>query len=319
MSLETARSVLEAEVAAIRSVMERLDDRFMQALDCILATPDRRVIACGIGKAGLIARKVAATLASTGTTAFFMHPADALHGDLGMVAPQDALLMFSNSGESDEISRLLPFLRRSGNPIIAITGSSRSTLGVQADVVLELGRIEEACPLGLAPTSSTTAMLALGDALAVALMTRRNFTEREYARCHPGGELGRKSFRVRDAMRGEGSVAILSPSTSVRDAIAAITAARAGAALVVDGNRQLLGMFTDGDLRRSLLRGQCDLTQPVEAFMTRQPRSIGPDASVAEAGALMRQHRIGELPVVGPDGRVEGMVDLKSLLAEFPG
>lgn len=317
MSLECARSVMLAEINAIQAVMDRLDDRFLQALDCILSQPARRVITCGIGKAGIIAQKVAATLASTGTTALFLHPADALHGDLGMVGPDDAMLVFSNSGESDEISRLLPYLRRDGNPVIAITASTRSTLGVQADVVLEMGTLDEACPLGLAPTASTTAMLAIGDALAIALMRRRGFTMHEYARFHPGGALGQKSFQVRNAMRAAGAVAFLTADMPVRDAIAAISAARAGAGVVVDDAQQLLGVFTDGDLRRMLLKDGCDLAQPVRHIMTAHPRSVGADESVADALALMREHRIAEVPVVEADGTVVGMADLKSLLAEF--
>ncbi len=315
MSLDYARAVLRAEIAAIQSVLDRLGPAFEQALHIMQQVPGQRVVTCGIGKAGFIARKVAATLASTGTDAIFLHPADALHGDLGMVRKGDVALLFSNSGESDEISRLLPFLRRQGLTLIAVTSSVRSTLGVQADVVLEMGDLREACPLGLAPTASTTAMLALGDALAMALMRKRGFSASEYGRLHPAGELGRKAFLVRELMRGPDAVALVPPEASVREAIQAVSRARAGAGIVVDRSGKLLGIFTDGDLRRAILADDLVLTRPIMNVMVHDPCTVRNDAPASEALGIMRTHRIGELPVLDENDRVVGMVDLKGVLA----
>ncbi|MFH0910169.1 MAG: KpsF/GutQ family sugar-phosphate isomerase [Planctomycetota bacterium] len=315
MSLEYAKTVLRAEIAAIESVLARLGPSFEEALDMIDEAGGRRVIACGIGKAGIIAQKVAATLASTGTEALFLHPADALHGDLGVVREGDAALIFSNSGESEEISRLLPFLRRHGMKLIAVTSSMRSTLGVQSDVVLEMGNLKEACPLGLAPTASTTAMLAVGDALAMALMKRRDFTLSEYASYHPSGELGKKAFTVAEVMRSGEAVALMGPETPVREAIRLVSEARAGAGLVADGAGRLLGIFTDGDLRRGILKDPLILSRLVMNVMNHEPRTVRADAPASEALLLMREHRIGELPVLDAEGRVVGMIDLKGLLA----
>jgi len=315
MSLEYARTILKAEVCAIQSVIARLGGSVVSAIELVLAHPTGRVVTCGIGKAGIIAQKVSATLSSTGTSSFFLHPADALHGDLGMTRDGDILLVFSNSGESEEISRLLPFVRRQGLSILAITGSTRSTLGVQADLVLELGDLQEACPLGLAPTASTTAMLALGDAFAMALMKRRNFSATEYAALHPAGELGRKALSVREVMRIGDSAAIVDATTPLLDVIQRITDARAGAAAVVDSAGALLGIFTDGDLRRYLLKHNDDLSTRVDALMTPDPVAIRSDAPAAEALALLREHRIGEMPVLDESNCVIGLVDLKGILA----
>lgn len=315
MTIEYARTVLNAEIAAIESVRGRLGPPFKAAVETILSAPGR-VVACGIGKAGIIAQKVAATMASTGTEAIFLHPADALHGDLGITRAGDVALLFSNSGESDEIVRLLPSFRRLGLATVAVTGSARSTLGVQADTVLLLGDLQEACPLGLAPTASTTAMLALGDALAMTLMRERGFSATEYAAYHPAGELGRKALTVADVMRGREAVALVAPGRTVGETLAAITEARSGAAVVVGADGRLVGIFTDGDLRRGLAGCGELLSRPVDEAMTRDPQTVRCDAPAAEAFAVLREHRIGEIPVLDGDGVVVGLVDLKSLVAE---
>jgi arabinose-5-phosphate isomerase len=315
MSLEYARTVLQAEIAAIESVISKLGSSFGAAVDEILKEERTRVITSGIGKAGIIAQKVAATLASTGTESLFLHPSDALHGDLGVTRSSDVALIFSNSGESDEISALLPFLRRLGLTVIAVTGSDRSTLAVQADLVLEMGNLEEACPLGLAPTASTTAMLALGDALAMALMQRRDFSVSDYAKYHPAGELGRKTFTVAEIMRGCDSVALAGPDEPVDEVLHRIDEARAGAAIITDAQGKLLGIFTDGDLRRGLLTDKMLLTKPVMHVMVHHPRSCRDSSPAQEALVLMREHRIGELPVLDSEECVVGMVDLKGILA----
>ncbi|MBN1256694.1 MAG: KpsF/GutQ family sugar-phosphate isomerase [Planctomycetes bacterium] len=315
MTLAYGKEVLDAEVAAINSVRDHLGAAFEEALALIAEESGRRVIACGIGKAGIIAQKVAATLASTGTDAVFMHPADALHGDLGMVRKHDVALIFSNSGESDEISRLLPFLRSLGLKLIAVTSSTRSTLGVQADIVLEMGDLQEACPLGLAPTASTTAMLALGDALAMSLMKQRGFSNSDFAAIHPGGNLGKKVFTVAEVIRGKNAVALVKADTQVREVLQRISSARAGSAVVIDHNGELLGIFTDGDLRRGLLADAKLLAQEVGKVMTRTPYTINAAAAATEALAVMQKHRIGEMPVLDQDNKVCGMVDIKGLLA----
>jgi arabinose-5-phosphate isomerase len=315
MSLDYAAKILRAEIAAIESVLSRLDENFAAAVDLIANAPDCRVVTCGIGKAGIIAQKTAATLASTGTGAFYMHPSDALHGDLGMTRASDICLIFSNSGESDEISRLLPYLRRNGLGIVAITASRRSTLGVLADIVLEMGDLDEACPLGLAPTASTTAMLALGDALAMALMKRKGFGISEYAKYHPAGELGRKALTVAEVMRSRESVAMVGTEATVGETLGRITAARAGCAIVVDADHKLCGIFTDGDLRRELACDQSILAKPVKEVMTQTAFTIQSNSPAVKALAMLCEHRIGEMPVLDDGGTVVGMVDLKGLVA----
>lgn len=315
MDLEYAKTVLRSEISAIESVIDHLGASFGKAVDLILANRESRVITSGIGKAGIIAQKVAATLASTGTESLFLHPSDALHGDLGVTRTKDIALIFSNSGESDEISSLLPFLRRLGLAVIALTGSTRSTLGVQADIVLEIGDLDEACPLGLAPTASTTAMLALGDALAMVLMQRRNFSMADYARFHPAGELGKRAFTVSEVMRGSESVAFASPEQPVSEVLHLINVARAGAAIIVDQAKHLLGIFTDGDLRRGIITDPLLLSRPVMHVMVHKPHACRQEDPVHQALQMMREYRIGEMPVLDSQGMVAGMIDLKTILA----
>lgn len=316
MSLAYAREVMAAEANAIQSLCERLDERFERALD-VLAGGTGRIVTCGMGKAGLIAQKIAATLSSTGSPAFAMHPADALHGDLGMVSQGDVALILSNSGESEEVTRLLPCLRRAGVRLVAVTASERSTLAAHADVVLLLGEIEEACPLGLAPTATTTAMLALGDALALCLMKRKGFRTEDYAQLHPAGVLGRKALPVADAMRVGASVAVVGPDATVSETILAITRARAGAAAVVDEARRVLGIFCDGDLRRGVESDPNILSRAVGEVMTRDCTTVAGGTRAGDVLDLMRGKRIADIPVVDADGRLLGVADLKGLVASL--
>lgn len=317
MTLEYARQALTAEIHALEIVREHLDQRFVDAADCVCQSSGR-IVTCGMGKAGIIAQKIAATLSSTGTPSFYLHPADALHGDLGMVHPEDIALVLSNSGESEEVTRLLPCLRRVGAKIIAMTCSERSTLAAHSDYILYLGEIEEACPLGLAPTATTTAMLAMGDALALALMKRKGFQVQDYAQLHPAGALGRKVLPVEDVMRVGDAVATVSPSAMISDAILAITRARSGAAVVVDDTGKVLGIFCDGDLRRGLEEtGSEVLARPVTERMTTGCQTVQVGTRAGEVLDIMRQKRIAEVPVVAENGTLAGVADLKGLLASL--
>lgn len=316
MSIENAVSAIDAEIAALRVLKENLDESLISALDVMQACRGR-VIVSGMGKAGLVGQKIAATLASTGTPAFFMHPAEALHGDLGMITKDDTCLFVSNSGESDEITRLLPYVRRIGCRVIGITGNKRSTLAAHCEIVLHLGDIREACPLGLAPTATTTAILALGDALAVCLMSRRGFQENDYAKMHPAGALGRRVAPVEAVMRVGDAVAIVTPDKSVRDTLFAMTKARAGAAVVVDGEGRLEGIFCDGDLRRGLESDPAFLSCPVGNVMIRGCRRVVAGALAGDVLAIMKDNRIADIPVVDSQGVVLGLADLKGVVASL--
>ena len=309
----TGKEVIETEIVALENMKNLIDERFENAVSYILKHSSSRVITSGIGKAGLIANKVAATLASTGTPSFFMHPSDALHGDLGMTQEEDIILLFSNSGESEEISTLIPHLKRLKIYIIGITSNPRSTLGTQADITLELGITKEACPHGLAPTASTTNMLAMGDAIAISLMKRKDFTVSDYARYHPGGALGKKSLVVKELMRPESSVATVDTSASIFDAITAIDKSYAGAVIITDKSQKLLGIFTDGDLRRVLLKGISDLSDALSNYMTTNPKYCKEDDSVADILPIFKECRIGEMPVVNNEGIVTGLLELKTI------
>lgn len=270
----------------------------------------------GIGKSGAIGRKIAATFASTGTPSLFLHPAEGVHGDLGMVTEEDVVLALSHSGETEEVVGILPVLRRIGAKIIAMTGRADSTLARQADVVLLVKVEREACPLNLTPTASTTAMLALGDALAVAVMSERRFTKEDFAKFHPGGTLGKRLLlRVRDIMRTGDRMAVIFEDMPVREALFAITKAQAGATNVVDRSGRLVGIVTDGDLRRALMRDESVLSRPVREIMTKNPITIGPDRLAAEALKIMRERQIDDLPVVDEEGRPVGMLDVQDLLS----
>lgn len=308
--------VLRLEAEAIHALAGRIGPSFLEAVRRILECRGR-VVVTGMGKAGLIGQKISATLASTGTPSLSLHPADALHGDLGRVVREDLLLALSNSGKTRELLSLVPAVKAIGAPVLAITASADSPLGRHADLVVEMGRLDEACPLGLAPTVTTTAMLALGDALAMAVAEGREFTRAEFAQFHPAGELGRELMKVGEIMRTGPQLPLLRTGAPVRDALAVMTETpgRPGAALVVDGAQGLLGIFTDGDLRRMVQRGAAALSDPIDRHMARGPRVLRRSMLVGEALALFKGAHVDQMPVVDEDGRtVVGLVDVQDLL-----
>jgi arabinose-5-phosphate isomerase len=310
-----ARGVLRVEASAIEQLCARIDGAFSEAVARIFDC-DGRVVVTGMGKAGFIAQKISATFASTGTPSLFLHPAEALHGDLGRVVPGDLVVALSNSGETEEILRLLPALKRLSTPIIALTGGQRSSLAHAADVVLEIGPVPEACPLGLAPTASTAALLALGDALAMTVLHRRGFSPEQFAELHPAGALGRRLVRVREVMRTGAANPTVPSSASVRETAAVMsTVGRPGAASVIDEAGRLVGIFTDGDLRRLVQLDDNDFTRPVSAVMGRNPRTIGPEDWATTAAEILREGQIDQLPVVDDLGRPVGLLDIQDLLA----
>lgn len=311
--LEWGREVIHLEADTLAQLEKRLDQRFITAVEQILSCRGH-VVTSGMGKAGLIAQKVAATFASTGTPSLFVHPAEALHGDLGMISPGDVALLFSNAGESEELVRLMPYLRDRQVVRIAITGRPSSSLAKGCDLVLEIGLVEEACPLRLAPSSSTTALLAMGDALALTVLKARGFTPEDYGRLHPAGSLGRQLSRVEDLMRTGERCPCVSPSTPVRDVVAALSRARGGLACVIDPDGHLLGVFTDGDFRRHWAQNPYIGEQPVGGLMTRPSLSIGRGALVRDAAALMGERHVNALPVLDEAGRVLGLVDIQDLV-----
>jgi arabinose-5-phosphate isomerase len=310
-----AREVIESEVRALQALAQRLGGEFRRAVELLLGCTGR-VVVTGIGKAGLIGQKISATLASTGTPSYSLHPVEAIHGDLGRIVEGDVVLALSNSGET-EVVQVLKAVKRMGARVIAVTGDPKSTLGRQADVVLDIGQIQEACPLGLAPSASTTAMLALGDALALAVAKRRNFDKERFALYHPGGELGRKLMRVEEVMRGLDQCAVVLANLSVSEALEQVNRVpgRPGAACITDESGRLVGIFTDGDLRRRVARDTAFLAAPISAVMTRSPKSIRRDSLALEAAAILEKHKIDELPVVDSDGRLCGILDVQDLLA----
>ena len=314
--LERARRILEQEADAVRAVAERLDDAFHQVVERILHLGGR-VVTAGMGKAGIIAQKISATFASTGTSSIYLHPAEAIHGDLGRVGRDDLLMALSKSGETEEVLRLIAPVKGVGVPVVAITESRKSTLGRHADVVLELGPIEEAGPYRLAPSASTTAMLALGDALALVVQEGRRFGPEEFARYHPGGDLGRRLMRVEELMRtGDRNPKVVSGVT-VFEAIEVMTRTpgRPGATSVVLPDGRLVGFFTDGDLRRMLERGQASVkTVRVDEVMTRNPKTLPPDTFAMEALARLHELRVDQMPVVDAQHRLVGLLDVQDLL-----
>jgi arabinose-5-phosphate isomerase len=314
MSLKRARDVLRIEADAIRRLIPRVDRNFEGAVELLIGCRGR-VIVTGMGKAGIIGQKLSATLASTGTPSYWMHPAEAIHGDMGRVARQDVIITLSNSGETEELTRLLPVIKRIGARLVAFTGNVRSTLAKHSDVVLDVSVKQEACSLNLAPTSSTTAMLAMGDALAVVVAERRGFKERDFALLHPGGQLGRRLLlRVSDLMRIGSAHPIVRETARVRAVLLAITKARAGSASIVNVRGTLVGIFTDGDLRRHL-DASGRLTQvPVREVMTRHPKTIRADRLAAEALRVLREYKIDELVVVDGRRRPVGLLDVQDLL-----
>lgn len=319
LMIEQAKQVLRIEAAAIESLISHIDEQFTKAVHMILEGKGR-VIVTGMGKPGHIGQKITATLLSTGTPSFFLHPAEGIHGDLGMVTKEDIVLAISNSGETAEIINILAPIRRIGAKIIAICGRKESTLGQNADVFLYAGVEKEACPLGLAPTTSTTVELALGDALAVVLMSARKFTPEDFAVFHPGGALGRKLLlKVEDIMHAGSENPTVTLNQTVKEALFVITEKGLGATSIVDENGHLLGLITDGDIRRSLEKGHDFLDKKVDSLMTATPRTISADKLAAQALNLMESNKpkpITVLPVVDVNTRVIGMIHLTDLLRQ---
>lgn len=313
--VELARSVLEIEAEAIVRMRESIDANFVKACHLILNCSGRLVVS-GIGKSGHIARKLAATFASTGTPAFFVHPAEASHGDLGMIAPEDIFLCLSYSGTTEELVRIVPLIKRQGASLIAMTGNAGSALAQLADVHLNAAVDREACPMNLAPTASTTAALALGDALAVAILDARSFSADDFARSHPGGALGRRLLtQVRDIMHRDEALPSVAPQAPLVDAIMEITNKRLGITAIVSPDKLVLGALTDGDLRRLLASGK-DLRQtPTEAVMTLEPTCVAPELLAAEALRIMQDRKIGQLLVVDANKRLVGALNFQDMLA----
>lgn len=311
--LDYAREVLDIEASAIFALKDRIDESFSKAVDLVVGCKGR-VVVTGMGKSGAVARKIAGTLSSTGTPSLFLHPGEGFHGDLGMVTPIDVVLALSNSGETDELTAILPVLKRIGAKMIAMVGRTESTLAKYSDIVLDCCVEREACPLGLAPTTSTTAMLALGDALALVAMKVRKFTAEDYALFHPGGSLGRRlTLRVSDVMRTDEQLAIVKESDEVRDALFAVTRAGAGAAVVIGTDGKLSGILADGDLRRHILADESCLHKATAEIMTKNPLCIQPDQLATEGVKVLEDFKIGELPVIDADRRPVGMLMLKDL------
>jgi arabinose-5-phosphate isomerase len=311
----SGRRVIEIETHGLTAIAARIDGAFSDACRLLLAGTGR-VVCTGMGKSGHIARKIAATLASTGTPGFYMHPGEAGHGDLGMVTDADVVLALSNSGETDELLMLLPVLKRQGNALIAMTGRPQSTLARDADVHLDVSIPAEACPLDLAPTTSTTAALALGDALAVALLEARGFTADDFARSHPAGALGRRLLlHITDVMHSGDDVPRVQASATLSETLVEMSRKRLGMTAVVDGDGKLLGLYTDGDLRRTLDDAAIDLRATrIDAVMTRSPKTIGSDALAVEAAQLMEAHQINALLVLDQSGHVVGALNIHDLL-----
>jgi arabinose-5-phosphate isomerase len=318
--LHYARQIIQIEAQALTKLSGRLDARFCTALD-LLSACRGNVIVSGMGKAGLVGRKVSATLASTGTRSIFLHPADAVHGDLGRVHGDDVVLVLSQSGETEEVLRLLPSLARMHVPIIAITARQNSSLGRAAAVTLELGPLREACPLGLAPSTSTTAMLALGDALALVLSRLQDFGHADFARVHPAGSLGRSLSRVEEPMRPLAECRVADESQTVREVFAALSrpGRRSGAIMLTTPDGTLSGIFTDSDLARLFeTRRDADFDRPIREVMTRRPCTVPQGSMLTDAVAIMAERKISELPVVDAAGQPVGLLDITDLVGMIP-
>jgi arabinose-5-phosphate isomerase len=311
-----ARAVIEieTEAAAVNSLLARIDESFVQACELMLACTGR-IVVIGMGKSGHIANKIAATLASTGTPAFFVHPAEASHGDLGMLMPGDIALLLSNSGETDEMNSIIPIFKRMDVKMVAMTGNPESTLAKHATVHINVGIEKEACPLGLAPTSSTTAALVMGDALAVSLLDRRGFTREDFARSHPAGRLGRQLLLlIKDVMHTGDDLPAISDAATISEAIVEMTAKRLGMSAIIDGSNRLLGVLTDGDLRRALDTEVDPHTTLVTEVMTVDPKTISPDSLAMEAVQMMQDFRIQGLLVVDEQQQLAGALNFQDLL-----
>jgi arabinose-5-phosphate isomerase len=314
--LEHARSVLEAEANAILLVRDRLSESFVNAVER-LAGCSGLIVVTGMGKAGLVAQRLSATLASTGVPSIYVHPAEAAHGDLGRISARDVVVALSNSGTTQEILQLLPSLRRLGTPLVAITGEMRSPLARGADVVLDIGEIEEPGPMGLVPTASSAAMQGVCDALALTLLKHRELTAEEYALLHPGGKLGRSVQRVKDVMRSGDANPLVHETARLSETVVVMTntPGRPGAANIVDDSGRLVGIFTDGDLRRLVEAAPPDFDTPIQELMIREPRWVGPEELVLTAASVMREAHVDQVPVVDDQGMPVGLLDVQDLLA----
>ena len=313
-ALDLAREVLNIEAAAVLALTQRIDENFLQALNIILAC-EGRVIVSGMGKSGHIARKIAATLSSTGTPAYFVHPAEASHGDLGMITAKDVFIALSYSGESQELLTIVPVIKRQGARLISLTGNPRSSLAAASDAHLNAAVDKEACPLGLAPTASTTAALALGDALAVALLDAKGFREEDFARSHPGGSLGRRLLtHVRDIMHSGKGIPAVNQNATLAEAVLEISRKGLGMTAIVDDAGQVLGIYTDGDLRRTLEKRVDFTTTKISSVMSRNPRSIMPDALAVEAVQIMEQYNISQMLVIDSNNMLVGALNMHDLL-----
>jgi arabinose-5-phosphate isomerase len=312
-TITTAKRVLEIEQQSLSVLHERIGDEFYKAVR-IIADCKGRIVFTGMGKSGHVCRKIAATFASTGTPAFFLHPAEGGHGDLGMLIKGDALVVVSYSGETEELVRLLPAVRRLGVPIVCMTGKVASTMGRRADVVLDISVKEEACPLGLAPTASTTVTMALGDAMAVALLEIRGFTEEDFAFFHPGGSIGKRLLTVSDIMHTGEEIPRVLPATRMREALFEITSKKLGFTTVLGDDGLLLGIITDGDLRRLMEREDDPLSFEAGEVMVRNPKVIGPEALAAKALQIMESHAITSLVVLDEDKMVKGVLHMHDIL-----
>jgi arabinose-5-phosphate isomerase len=313
-ALILAREVINIEAAAVQALTQRVDDNFLRALNIILSC-EGRVIVSGMGKSGHIARKIAATMSSTGTPAYFVHPAEASHGDLGMITSQDVFIALSYSGESDELMTIVPVIKRQGARLISLTGNPKSSLALAADAHLDGSVAKEACPMGLAPTTSTTAALVLGDALAMALLDAKGFGEEDFARSHPGGSLGRRLLtHVRDIMHTGAQIPAVAQDIMLGDAMLEISRKGLGMTAIVDANRQVLGIYTDGDLRRTLEKRLDFSSTPINSVMSRNPRSISPDALAVEAVRMMEESNISQMLVVDKDNKLVGALNMLDLL-----
>lgn len=313
--INLAKRVLSIEAQSLQELKERINEEFLKAVE-IIHNSKGRVVVTGIGKSGLIGRKIAATLASTGTPSFFMHPAEASHGDLGMVTEDDVVIAISNSGETEEVLRLIPYFKYFNVKIIALTGNPQSTLAKQADVVLDVSVKQEACPFGFIPTASTTATLAMGDALAVALIMRNGFKKEDFAVLHPGGSLGRRMLtKVKDLMHTGEELPVASPDTLMLDAVLEISSKRLGVVVIVDENRKILGIITDGDVRRGVQRwGKEFFDLKASQIMTVNPKTIGEEELAAVALSIMRKYSITSLVVPASDGTLKGIIHIHDIL-----
>jgi arabinose-5-phosphate isomerase len=312
--VEYGKDIIETEANAVKNLIHHIDDSFQNAVDLVINCRGR-IVVTGIGKAGIIGQKISATLASTGTPSYWLHSSEAKHGDLGRVVAEDVVLALSNSGET-EITQLIPFLKKIGSKIIAITGNNKSSLATHSDIVLYIGNIDEACPLGLAPTASSTTMLALGDALALTVFKKRNLSKEEYAFYHPGGEIGRKLLPVDTIMRKGEENPVANEDVTVADALKIMTDTKGnpGAVNIIDSNSKLAGFFTDGDLRRNLHKGTSFLDNAIKDVMTKNPKSITTGCLASEAYKILRENKIDQLPVVDSNNTPIGIIDVQDLL-----